>query len=429
GLITYMRTDSFRVADIAQQEAIGYIKETYGPGFAPPKPNVYASRKGSQGAHEAIRPSSVRMQPSSLRGSLTKDQYALYKLVWERFLASQMAPAVLNKITAEIAAGPYLFRATDTRVVFPGYLKVAGEPERDEDEVPLPPLRTGEPLTCIGVTPSQHFTNPPPRYTEATLVKELEEKGIGRPSTYSPIISTILKRSYVLKEQGRFHTTSLGEIVNKLLVEGFPELINVEFTAHMEDELDAIEEGTIQREQVLKEFYEPFIKSLEAAQVNIKSMKRAPEPTSAVCEKCGHPMVIRHTLKGHFLACSAYPKCRNIKPIDIKEDGTFSIRKPVLLDEKCPQCGQQLMERHGRFGNFIACSGYPACRYIKPKPTGVKCPQPGCGGDLVHRKGKGGSRFYGCSNYPACKFNTRKLEGVAPKTDAATPPPEGSPAP
>lgn len=410
GLITYMRTDSFRIASAAQAEALSYIREHYGESFAPPKPNFYRSRKGAQGAHEAIRPTSVRREPDGIRQHLTKEQYALYRLVWERFLASQMAPAILKKVSVEIAAGPYLFRAADTKVIFPGYLKVTGEPVREEDERELPPLSEGEELSCVSVTPSQHFTAPPPRYSEATLVRELEEKGIGRPSTYSPIISTIRKRGYVGREKGRLHPTPLGETVNTLLVEGFPELINVDFTAGMEEELDDIEEGKMERIQVLRDFYEPFMKSLARAQTTMKSMKKAPEPTSARCDKCGHPMVIRHSIRGQFLACSAFPRCRNIKPIRLEEDGSFAIEKSVTLDEKCPRCGAALMVRHGRYGRFVACGGYPKCRYVKPATVGVKCPQDGCGGELVQRRGRGGARFYGCSNYPACRFSTKSLE-------------------
>ena len=415
GLITYMRTDSFRISSTAHNEALKFIRQRYGDAFAPPRPNVYRSRKGAQEAHEAIRPTSVSHEPHTLKPYLTKEQFALYRLIWERFVASQMAPAVLKKVSVEIAAGPYLFRATDTRVVFEGYLKVAGEKVREEDETTLPPLKNGEQLTFISIQPLQHFTAPPPRYTEATLVKEMEDNGIGRPSTYLPIISTIRKRGYVSKEQGRFQPTHLGELVNGLLVDGFPELINVEFTAHMEDELDAIEEGKMERVQVLREFYEPFMNSLTKAMSSMKSLKKAAEPTSATCEKCGHTMVIRYTLKGQFLACSAYPRCRNIKPITIHQDGSFAIEEAVALEEKCPQCGSALMERHGRFGKFIGCTGYPTCRYIKPKSTGVSCPQPGCGGHLVHRRGRGGARFYGCSNYPKCRYSAKDLEEISAK--------------
>ncbi|MCX6338384.1 MAG: type I DNA topoisomerase [Candidatus Aureabacteria bacterium] len=415
GLITYMRTDSFRISTVAQGEALKFIREKYGDAFAPPRPNIYRSRKGAQEAHEAVRPTSVSREPHALKSLLTKEQFALYRLIWERFVASQMTPAVLKTVSVEIAAGPYLFRAADTRVVFEGYLKVAGEKVGEADETALPPLRNGEQLTFISIQPAQHFTAPPPRYTEATLVKELEEKGIGRPSTYSPIISTIRKRDYVNKEQGRFQPTQLGEIVNGLLVDGFPELINVEFTALMENKLDAIEEGKMERVQVLREFYEPFMNSLTKAMSTMKSLKKAAEPTSATCEKCGHPMVIRYTLKGQFLACSAYPRCRNIKPIIMHEDGSFTIEKAVTLDEKCPQCGSALMERHGRYGKFIACTGYPACRYIKPKSTGVNCPQPDCGGYIVKRRGRGGAPFYGCSNYPKCRFSAKSIEEISAK--------------
>lgn len=429
GLITYMRTDSTHIAAGAQAEALGFIRERYGDAYAPPKPNVYASRKGAQEAHEAIRPSSASRTPEEVKPHLTREQHALYRLVWERFLASQMAPAVMKKVEVEIAAGPYLFRAADTKVVFDGYLRVVGTPPRDEEESPLPPLATGEPLTLVSLTPSQHFTKPPPRYTEATLVKELEENGIGRPSTYSPTISTIRKRTYVGKEGGRLFPTPLGEIVNGLLVKGFPELINVEFTARMEDELDEIESGTMPWAQVLREFYEPFMASLTKAQTTMETIKKPPETTSAVCE-CGHPMVIRHTLKGDFLACSNFPRHRCIKPIAMREDGSFTILKPVVLDEKCPICGKPLMERHGKFGKFIACSGYTdpqqKCRYVKPKSTGLKCPNPDCGGEIVHRRGRGRSKFYGCSNYPKCDFSAKNLDalGGAPKPPAGGETPE-----
>ena len=422
GLITYMRTDSTRIASTAQDEALRFIRERYGDAYAPRKPNVYASRKGAQEAHEAIRPTSASRTPGEMKPHLTREQHALYRLIWERFVASQMAPAVFTQIEVEIAAGPYLLRAADTKVVFDGYLKVAGAPAKDEEESPLPPLAKGEPLTLVSLTPSQHFTKPPPRYTEATLVKELEENGIGRPSTYSPTISTIRKRTYVGKDGGRLFPTPLGELVNGLLVKGFPELINVEFTARMEDELDEIEAGTIARARVLREFYEPFMESMTKAQTTMETLKKAPEPTSAVCDKCGHPMVIRHTLRGEFLACSNFPRCRNIKPIAMREDGSFAIRKPVVLDEKCPQCGTPLMERHGKFGQFIACSGYPTCRYVKTKSTVLKCPEPGCGGEIVHRKGRGRSKFYGCSNYPKCGFSARSIEALGGNTK---PPGEG----
>ncbi len=412
GLITYMRTDSFRIAPTAQREALKYIKDTYGPKFAPQKPNVYRSRKRAQEAHEAIRPTSVNRTPEDLKPYLNKEQYTLYKLVWERFVASQMAPAKLKQITVEIEAGPYLFKASDTQVTFPGYMKVTGGYVRKEEEVVLPPLKDGELLNLIALNPSQHFTKPPARYTEATLVRELEEEGIGRPSTYSPIISTIRKRGYVSKQDGRLHPTRLGNVVNGLLVESFPELINVEFTARMENDLDAIEAGKMQRVQLLNDFYKPFMVTIAEAQKTMKSLKKEAEPTSAICEKCGKPMVIRYTFKGDFLACSGYPGCRNIKRIKIDKDGSFKIELPELLDEKCPRCDKALMERHGRYGKFIACSGYPECRYTKPKTVGIKCPQPECDGEIVERKSRGRRKFYGCSNYPKCRFTAKDLESL-----------------
>ena len=421
GLITYMRTDSFRVATAAQREALDYIKETYGEAFAPAKPNYYRSRKTAQEAHEAIRPTSVSRTPERLRPFLEKDQFALYTLIWRRFVASQMVPAVLKRVTADIAAGPYIFRATDTKLVFPGYMKVAGGAVKKEDEQPLPPLRNGEELSLIALQPSQHFTKPLPRYTEATLVRELEEKAIGRPSTYVPTIATIRKRGYVSKEKGRLYPTPLGQLVNGLLVRSFPELINVEFTAHMEEELDSIESGKRDRVQVLREFYDPFMLSLEEARKTMKTLKKAPEPTSAVCEKCGKPMVIRYTVRGNFLGCSGFPACRNIKRIKLNEDGSFEIEKPIVLDEKCPRCGRQLVERHGRFGKFIACSGYKnECQFVKPKTIGIKCPQPGCDGEIVEKRARGRRRFYGCSNYPKCRFTVKSLDDLAAKTGQTT---------
>ncbi|HOE26599.1 MAG: type I DNA topoisomerase [Candidatus Aureabacteria bacterium] len=420
GLITYMRTDSTRIAATAQEEALRFIRERYGDAYAPTKPNRYASRKGAQEAHEAIRPTSAGRTPEDLKPHLSREQHALYRLVWERFIASQMAPAVMKKVEVGVAAGPYLFRAADTKVVFDGYLKVAGAPPRDEEETPLPPLAPGEPLALVSLAPSQHFTKPPPRYTEATLIRALEENGIGRPSTYAPTIFTIRKRAYVGKEGGRLFPTPLGELVNGLLVRWFPELINVEFTARMEDELDEIESGTIPWTRVLREFYEPYTASLSKAQSGMETLKKAPEPTSAVCD-CGHPMVIRHTLKGHFLACADFPRHRCIKRIEMREDGSFTILEPVVLDEKCPRCGRPLMERHGKYGPFTACSGYKAhCRYVKPDSTGIRCPMPGCGGEIIRKRGRGRSVFYGCSNYPDCAFRPKSLDGLegAPKPPA-----------
>jgi DNA topoisomerase-1 len=419
GLITYMRTDSLNISAQAQSEALSFIKEHFGPAFAPAKPNRYRSRKGAQEAHEAIRPSLAAHTPPQLKSFLNRDQYMLYKMIWERFLASQMTPAKLNRRGVDIAAGPYLFRANDTDIVFPGYLKViGGKKKKGEDEKKLPPLVQGETLTLRSLTPAQHFTKPPARYSEATLVKELEEKGIGRPSTYAPTIATIRKRGYVKKEQGRLNPTQLGEVVNDKLIEGFPKIINVKFTAHMEDKLDSIESGKANRAAVLKEFYEPFMKDLEKADETIKSIKKPPEPTSAICEKCGSPMVIRYTFKGDFLACSAFPRCRNIKRIDLKEDGSFSIEQPTVLDEKCPQCGQPLTERNGRYGKFVACTGYPKCRYIKPKTIGMQCPEPHCDGEIVERR-RGKATFYGCSNYPKCRFTAKSIDELKNNDKAA----------
>jgi len=377
GLITYMRTDSLNIAETAQQEARAFIHETYGDRFLPKSAPKYKTRsKGAQEAHEAIRPTSVYRTPDALRDRLTRDQFRLYQLIWNRFVASQMTPAVMDTISVDIGAGPapaeqppYLFRVSGSSVRFPGFLTVYEE-ARDEDAAPqdeegavnLPPLEEGEPLDLVKLMPEQHFTQPPPRYTEATLVRALEEYGIGRPSTYAPIISTIQARGYVERVDRRLVPTEIGMIVNDLLVKHFPDIVDVGFTAKMEADLDRVAAGEIDWVPMLRDFYGPFRQEIEQAEKTMEKVQLDEGETGETCEKCGSPMVIKY----------------------------------------------------GRFGKFIACSNYPACRNTKPylEKVGARCPQ--CGGDLVKRRTRKGRYFYGCANYPTCNFSTWKEPLPAP---------------
>jgi DNA topoisomerase-1 len=362
GLITYMRTDSVRVAHEALASVRGLIQKRFGKPFLPSEPRAYKSRKTAQEAHEAIRPTNVVRAPETVKSFLTDEQMALYQLIWQRFVASQMADAVDRVVSAQINAGRFHLKATGRTNVFPGWTKAYqdAEAERDDDALPegvLPPLAKGEKLTLAGVTPAQHFTKPPRRYTDASLVKALEEDGIGRPSTYAPTIQTIVSRDYVRRQGGSLVPTQLGRIVTDMLIEHFPEVMDLKFTAEMEEELDRIEEGRLDWVSVVRHFYTPFSSRVTTAHERMRNVKREVIATEYVCEKCGKPMVIKW----------------------------------------------------GRFGQFLSCSDYPACKNAKPIPTGVKCPQPGCGGDLIERRGRG-RHFYGCSNYPACRYTTRRLE-------------------
>ncbi len=419
GLITYMRTDSVRVSPDAQAEARTFISDQYGPEFLPDHPFQYKNRKGIQDAHEAVRPTAVVKTPDSLQGMLERDELALYRLIWNRFVASQMRPAVLDVTSVDIRAGDYTFRASGTIVRFPGFMKVyeegrdeapaAGkkaESGAEEEQHPLPPLEAGQTLLLDQLEPKQHFTQPPPRYTEASLIKELEEQGIGRPSTYAAILSTIQDRKYVEKREGKFHPTELGGMVNTLLIGHFPELMDVAFTARMEEELDEIEEGEREWTAAVKDFYDPFSKSLDKAYQEMKNLKQEETATDVLCDKCESPMIIRWGKMGHFLACSAYPKCRNTKEFVRKEDGTIEPqeKKAETTGEVCPQCGGPMVVKSGRFGRFLACSNYPTCKTTQPLRLGVPCPEPGCGGALVERKTKRGKVFYSCNRYPQCKF-------------------------
>ena len=461
GLITYMRTDSTRISGEAMDAVRPYISSSYGEAYLPEKPVFHKSKKDAQDAHEAIRPTFVEYAPDKIKAVLTEDEYKLYWLIWTRFVASQMNPAVYDQTTVEIESKSYLFRANGRVQKFDGFLKVYEE-SSDEDKktspedenITLPQLSEGETLRLVELDPVQHFTEPPPRFTEAGLVKALEEKGIGRPSTYATMLTTIQDREYALKKQAKFWPTELGTVVTDQLVKHFADIFDVAYTARMEEELDAIEEGTSTWVETLEGFYTKFEKDLTEAAVNMENIKRQELPTDEVCDKCGKPMVIKWGQFGSFLACTGYPDCSNtkeIKPDEDEEPGQKTedesiepcenCGKPMVLkrgrfgqflactgypdckttrkigpgenkprvpdiptDEQCPECNSNLVIKEGRFGQFTACSSYPKCKYIKPKIIGVKCPNADCGGELSERRTKRGKIFYGCLNYPKCDF-------------------------
>jgi len=483
GLITYMRTDSTRVAAEAIRAVRKLIPAEYGPEYLPDEPNAYTSRKGAQEAHEAIRPTMVELTPAQAQPYLDKDQLKLYALIWRRFVASQMKPGVFDTTTIDITAGRAEFRATGSVMKFAGWLrayieisdeeletKTATKLEKGPQDVLLPPLTEGERLRLLKLDPEQHFTKPPARYTEATLVRELERLGIGRPSTYATILSKIESRTYTRREKRHFVPTELGFVVTDMLVESFPDILDVAFTAEMEDRLDRIEDGEADWVQTLKEFYKPFAAALKQApkkmQMKVdekcpacgapmikrfgrrgfflacsdypkcketKSLnddeeeRKPPEETDITCDKCGSPMVVRHGRYGEFLACSAYPKCRNVKSFTRQPDGTVAPAEEPQTDETCEKCGKPMAVKVGRYGRFLACTGYPKCRFTKPIATDVDCPREGCGGKLVPRRGKRNS-FYGCSNYPECDFTTTNLDTLeAPETTGPAPKREAKP--
>jgi DNA topoisomerase-1 len=406
GLITYMRTDSTHVSEAARAEARAYIGERFGAEFLPPAPRVYRRKApGAQEAHEAIRPTSIRREPAALRRSLTPDQYRLYSLVWQRMLASQMADALYDSLTIDVEARPpsgqdvYLFRATENVLRFPGYRQLYQESSdngsAEEEQPRLPTLSAGQEVTLLALLPEQHFTEPPPRYTEATLVRALEENGIGRPSTYAPTLSTIQDRGYVSREGRQLKPTDLGYVVNDLLVNFVPDVVDLRFTAAMEEELDEIAGGQKAWQPVVERFYLPLAEALaQAAQA-----PRAEEPTDERCQVCGRPMVVRWGRYGRFLACSGFPECRSARPLPGEEE-------PEATDEHCDLCSAPMVVRNGRYGRFLACSRYPECKGARPLRTkvGVACPL--CRGDLVARRTRRGRTFYGCANYPRCRFVT-----------------------
>jgi DNA topoisomerase-1 len=403
GLITYMRTDSVRVAEEAIRQVRAEISRLYGQEYVPDKPQQYKARHSAQDAHEAIRPTSVELHPDQIKSLLTPDQARVYELVWKRFAASQMEPQVLAITTANIQAGPYLLRATGSTVKFPGFALLYSE-SRDEEEEEgnaLPTaLEAGQGLEMRELVPEQHFTKPPPRYTEASLVKELEAQGIGRPSTYAQIITTIQEREYVDKVDNRyFVATERGHTVNKLLVETFPHIFNVAFTAQMEDQLDLIEEGKARWVETVRQFYASWKDDLDQANQRRKELKQSlQEESDVVCEDCGRKMVIKWGRNGRFLACPGYPECRNTKPLEEGEQ--------VQTDQVCDQCGSPMVVKTGRYGRFLACSAYPGCKNVKPFFLGIPCPEEGCQGQLVEKQSRKGKVFYGCDQYPQCKFAT-----------------------
>jgi DNA topoisomerase-1 len=402
GLITYMRTDSVRVSTEAIQQVRGWIKDRFGDSYLPPKPNVYKSRRGAQEAHEAIRPTSIDLEPDKVKSYLDKDQWALYKLIWDRFVASQMPSADFLQTTVEIKADDAIFTAVGTVPVFQGFMALYVEGEDNQEngngEKKLPSLSEGEVLELLNLTPKQHFTQPPYRFSEATLIKELEEKGIGRPSTYATILATIKQKEYVRLEKGKFFPTELGCLVNDLLVVNFPDIFDIEFTAQMEENLDKIEEGQKDWVDTLKEFYLPFEKDLEMAKISMRDVKREKIPTDAICERCGSKMVKRWGKRGYFLACSSYPKCRYTREVEGNEENQ------VETEARCEKCGSPMVIKNGKFGRFLACSNYPTCKFTRSLDTGVRCPQEGCDGVIVERKTRKGRTFYSCTNYPSCTY-------------------------
>lgn len=469
GLITYMRTDSVRVSDDALKEVREVIGQRFGTAYLPESPNYYKTKKAAQDAHEAIRPTSAMRHPDEMAAFLSEDELKLYRLVWMRFVASQMTPAVFDQTTIEVAASgkdgaEYLMRATGSVPKFDGFQAVykEGKDQKDEDDeeesARLPQVNDGEVLRLKGIHPEQHFTEPPPRFTEATLVKELEADGVGRPSTYASILSTIQEREYVKREGGKFFPTELGVVVTDLLVESFADIFDVNYTARMEDDLDEIEDGKLDWRAAMADFYQRFLKDLGEAERSMRDIKRMELPTDQICEKCGKPMVIKWGKHGSFLACTGYPECTNtrqlnkgIHELDSPENGEEKVeiseqdateycpncgremvlkkgrfgtflactgypdckttkqlgqaqKQPdVILDEKCPICDHNLVTKYGRFGEFTACSNYPKCKYVKQKTIGVTCPQ--CGtGEISERRSKRGKTFYGCTRYPDCDF-------------------------
>jgi len=396
GLVTYIRTDSSRVAEEAQREALDFVEQTFGKEYRPEKPNVYKSKKTAQDAHEAIRPTSVWRQPERVKTFLTRDQYRLYKLIWERFLASQMAPAVYDTVTVEITGGGYVFRASASNLKFPGYLAVYQESENEEEDEKraIPEVQEGQELVARGFKPEQHFTQPPPRYTEASLVKMLEEKNIGRPSTYAPIVDTILRRGYVERKNKQFVPTELGFIVVDLLKDYFPEIMDVEFTASMEENLDRIEEGELNWQETVEEFYVPFSDKLRKASSEIEKVELKPEEAGKDCPVCGKPMVIRNGRYGRFLACSGFPKCRYTESVN-EETGIT-----------CPQCGRKVIALRTKKGRrFYGCEGYPQCDFRSWNlPTEKKCPQ--CGGPMVRKRGRG-QEYLACTS-KECRYEEKE---------------------
>jgi DNA topoisomerase-1 len=418
GLITYMRTDSVNMSKLALKQASEQITKLYGEEFALAEPRFYKGKKGAQEAHEAIRPVDFSIKPADVKSHLGKDEFRLYELIWKRAMACQMAQAILNKVAVDIESGAYMFRATGQTIKFAGFMELylegrdAKEDEEDDKEKLLPELVEGEKPNCKKLIPNQHFTKPPARYTEASLVKKLEAEGIGRPSTYAPTISTVQARGYIEKQEKHLIPTDIGMVVNDFLVEHFPKILDYKFTVRMEDMLDEIEEGKEEWEEEIREFYGPFHKLVEEKSESIKKEDVITEETDEVCDKCGKPMQVKFGRYGKFLSCTGFPECKNAKPIgeeaqkqqEEKEKELKQLSKK-FAHKKCPKCGKDMDVKSGRFGDYLACSDYPKCKSTETivKMIGVKCPE--CGGDLIERHTrKGGKPFYGCNKFPKCKF-------------------------
>lgn len=411
GLITYMRTDSLRISNEAYESAKAYIVDNYGESFLPKSRRAYKIDTSAQDAHEAIRPTNVTLTPDKVKKYLSAEQYKLYKLIWSRFVASQMASASIDTVSVEIENNGCIFHTSGNTVKFPGYLKIYNESD-DSSENALPELKTDEVLTEKSITPEQHFTEPPARYTEGTLVKFFKESGIGRPSTYSTIIANIISRGYVRREGKSLCPTPLGETTTRLMIEHFPDIVDYKFTAVMEDRLDSIASGKVTMNEVLSSFYTGFEKELDSASEVVKkeNYEIPPETTDIICEKCGATMIVKNGKFGRFAACPNYPTCKNTKPIN--KDGHLLEKKPSEVKETdmvCEKCGAPMVLRSGRYGSFYACSAYPKCRNTKQiaKDIGVACPK--CGGKIVAKNGKKRTRFYGCENYPKCDFSSWEM--------------------
>jgi DNA topoisomerase I len=419
GLITYMRTDSTRVSDDALTALRAHIVETYGKEFLPDEPISYKTNSRAQDAHEAIRPTLMEWTPDRIGKALAENPEGveltkLYTLIWQRFVASQMVQAIYDQTTVDIQRGRAVLRGNGQIMKFAGYTKVYEVADSDDAKAEaaesadrlLPEMNIGDEVTLEVVRPEQHFTQPPPRFSEASLVKELEEQGIGRPSTYASIMSTIVDRGYVEKREARFFPTELGILVNGLLVDSFPQIVSVDFTAKMENDLDKVEEGNVDWRKLLGGFYQPFKIDLERAKTEMRDVKREEIPTDFICEKCSKPMVIKWGRNGSFLACQGYPECRNTKEVVKNLDGTYEIIPEQTTDEVCETCGAPMTIKRGRFGSFLACTKYPDCKTTKPISLGVKCPRPGCGGFLAEKRSRRGKPFFGCSNWAkkGCDF-------------------------
>jgi DNA topoisomerase-1 len=440
GLITYMRTDSMRIADEALRDVRKYIEENYDSAFLPAKARIFKNAQNAQDAHEAIRPSSIAYKPQTIKPYLTNDQFRLYQLIWNRFVASQMNPAIYDQTTIDISAGNTLFRAQGSVMKFPGFTIIYTEGKENGDDESefaktLPRVSEGETLDLVSLKTEQKFTQPPPRFSEASLVRELEEKGIGRPSTYATILSTIQEREYARLEKGKFFPTELGMLVTDLLVKNFPKIMDVSFTASLETQLDMIEEGKMKRLDTLNDFYAPFEEELKNAKQNMRNVKREETPTDKVCEKCGSPMLIKWGKNGQFIACSNYPACKNTQNFTRTEDGQILPEsRTEETDRTCEKCDRPMLVKRGKFGPFLGCSGYPECKNIvnvRKDENGaittaeeeiIDVPCEKCGRPMAAKRGKFGP-FLGCTGYPECqnimkikKDREGNLKPLAPET-------------